>query len=332
MSESRERYRSGDRMATRRRRCRRGRSPRRRTVPLIGAVALVAAVSLVLSACGGGTDGEGSGTEAAGPTVSVVDDPADAQPTDPQPDGQPTPPDGASPDPQLTPPDSPPGCRVGAHQEQSCVAAGGRIDPELCECVMPTQPLAGQALDVVGVAYDDVLNFRAQPDPAAPIVATAPPATPESPSAITISATGASASHGDSTWWQVTVDGQEAWANARFLGILGASDDIMAELTAGMASLEAATAEALGEAIASTRLGSRSQDAVVVDLVGEDAISSQAWIDVMGELDDATKGERVHVTLLNIRDDTPQVIGFEITGASRTVICGRGVDYAGRCV
>lgn len=69
---------------------------------------------------------------------------------------------------------------------------------------------------VSGVAANDVLNVRAQPSAAAPIVATL------APDARNIVVTGVRTLEGTQTWWEVLpARGGPGWVNARFLAIDG---------------------------------------------------------------------------------------------------------------
>jgi hypothetical protein len=211
----------------------------------------------------------------------------------------------------------------------SSTSAGdpGDDDPSLPGDPFDIGPPAGSALDVVGVRYDDVLNFRERPDPSAPIVDTAAPesSTPE------VVSEGGGRLLSRSAWWKVTVDGEEAWANFRFLGMLGATDDIIDELIADLPSTTAPTVDALVDDIAESR-GSGPVPTVelVTPVEGLDAGGAQVTIDVLGIGDDALKGERILLTFDLVFDDPDasdrEVEAYEVVGALRTIICGRGIS------
>lgn len=223
---------------------------------------------------------------------------------------------------------------VGKGGTDTCVDRQPSTRTETCEELGAPRPPAGQQLDVVGVIGTDVLNFRQRPDPSSPILATAPPAT-EGVTPPLVVATGVGQNFGNEVWWQVTIDGTTAWANARFLGMLGVSANTFDELEAEMASLSAETIEELAEAIAATRSDGPIPVVVVVELIGVDAPSSLATIDVIGIGDDAVRGERIHLNLFNIRDIEAQefiILGYEITDATSTAICGRGITVDDLCV
>ena len=188
-------------------------------------------------------------------------------------------------------------------------------------------PPRGERLDVVGVRYDDVLNFRERPDPSAPIVDTVAPETTEP--AIVSSGEGRLLAR--SAWWKVTVGGEPAWANFRFLGSLGPIDDAFDDLAASLPSTSAPTVEELIDEIAQARAGGPEPEVELVTPVqGLDADGAEVTIDVIGIGDDAVKGERFLLTFDLTFDDPnatdPEVVSYELVGALRTVICGRGLS------
>ncbi len=72
-------------------------------------------------------------------------------------------------------------------------------------------PAAVEGYDVAGVAADDVLNIRAEPDASAEIVGTYPP-----------DATGVRTSgNAAGDWWEVEFDGATGWVNSTFLALPG---------------------------------------------------------------------------------------------------------------
>jgi len=204
-----------------------------------------------------------------------------------------------------------------------------------CEDPQGPVPARNTPLDVIGVEGDDVLNFRLRPDANSRILATAAPALEGFPQKIIIG-TGVGQSNGPTLWWQATIDGETAWASQEFLGMLGVTTDIFAQLQNNMASLEADTIQELADAIALAVSGApESTSAVVVEVIGVDAPSSLATVDVIGIGDDASKGLRIFLNLFNIRDiDATEfvILGYQITGATATDICGRGIAANDFCV
>jgi hypothetical protein len=193
----------------------------------------------------------------------------------------------------------------------------------------PKAPEAGTVLDVVGVPLDDVLNLRVDPDPSADIVDTAHPDVMERPEDAVIIATGDAATSGSSVWWQVTIDGQQAWANSRYLGVLGAVGD-----APELIDLEAIGDQGLEDVVAEAR-SPGDATGVMIDVVGADSISSLFAIDVLGTYGNGIKGERFEIEAYNLRADnpdvTPNVIGARIMSVTRRPICEFGVDPGGGC-
>ncbi|MDH3296410.1 MAG: hypothetical protein OER95_18975, partial [Acidimicrobiia bacterium] len=194
----------------------------------------------------------------------------------------------------------------------------------------PRAPTAGTVLDVVGIRLDDALNFRVDPDPSADIVVTAHPDVLERPENAVIIATGEATSRGTAVWWQVTVDGQEAWANSRYLGVLGSAGN-----APELIDLEAIGDTELEDVVAEARPPTDATG-VLLDVVGQDAISTVFTIDVLGSYGNGLKGERFDIEAWNVKaadpETMPQVIGAKIMTATRMPICEFGVDSGGGCL
>lgn len=193
-------------------------------------------------------------------------------------------------------------------------------------------PAQGELMDVVGVAWDDVLNFRSAADPSASIVDTVPP----------FATSPAVASEGDgwllanSAWWHVSVGGQEAWANATFLGQLGSTSNIFSDLTNTMPSLSAPDLDTLAFNIGSARSGGPVPLVVLsTEPIAIDAQGGEVTIDVIGLGDDSVKGERISIGFRFLFDDinaaSPQVVEIELISATAQAICGRGMS-GGACL
>src|SRR5690554_1529892 len=80
-------------------------------------------------------------------------------------------------------------------------------------------PEPAQLYGVTGVAADDVLNIRVQPDPSSEIVGTL------TPDAENVVIAGTRMNVGSSTWWQVVAPDGPGWVNARFLEATDAEPD-----------------------------------------------------------------------------------------------------------
>ncbi len=179
-------------------------------------------------------------------------------------------------------------------------------------------PPSGERLDVVGVAYDDELNFRVLPDPSSDIVDSV---APEAASPVVLSL-GEGRLLTNSAWWHVTVDGQEAWANFTFLGMLGSTSSIGLDLIGQLPSTEFDTVDDMADAVADLRAGGPVPTVTFVTeptlLIGEQSVV----IDVIGIGDDAVKGERITL----FYTDIPGQSGVDLFGADATAICSRGLS------
>ncbi len=202
-------------------------------------------------------------------------------------------------------------------------------EPEVDDTLAPPPgPNAGLLLIVAGVSGGDVLNFRAQPDPSAAILSREAPSA-EGPGRV-IEATGGSRWHGSESWWEVTIDEEVAWANARFLAVAGRSYELGYTLN-GLTVDTAFPAMELWDIVAERRFGSAVTGVVEIDSYADDAQTSQAWIDVIGTPVDGVMGERIHLVLRNLIDDEPKVVGFEVLSATGTLLCAADSPTDGRC-
>ncbi|MEM7340358.1 MAG: hypothetical protein AAF467_16995 [Actinomycetota bacterium] len=179
-------------------------------------------------------------------------------------------------------------------------------------------PPAGEPLDVVGVRFDDSLNFREGPGVNFPIVDDVPSlaATPEIVSA------GEGRLLDQSAWWRVTVGGADAWASFRFLGVLGNTESLLADLDPAIASLETADVQDLITAVAESRGGGGPEPRItqVQEPAGLAGGQTSYVVDVLDLGDDALAGERLSITV----EEGPG--GFTLVGLERTFICNRGVS------
>ncbi len=191
-------------------------------------------------------------------------------------------------------------------------------------------PTEGQPLNIVNVRYDDVLNFRAGPGTDAEIVLSIAPLAEGN----TIVAAGEAWAFERSVWWKVTVAGEEVWANQSFLGMLGDSVSVFDDVSAELASLEAATLEELALAVADTRW--LEEPAPTIEIAGEptaaDAIGGFTIVDLVGFLDDSVKGERLEVVVdFVLSEDESEPSTVVLVDVVATPICARGVDQ-GLCL
>lgn len=292
--------------------------PSIRSTRIIQAASLLLAVNLAFTACSGGSDT--SSTEAVGPDVTVAgEETPDESTMEPEVAAEPT--DEAEP--------------VDEPEDDEPEQDG---EPEQAEPVVPGEPLdfgprAGTELTVVGVDFDDVLNFRAEPDPSSEILAIAVPTAD-----VEILALGEAWAAPTGVWWKVSIDGQEAWANQRFLGGSGAPADIFAVVAAELVTLEYESLEDASRAVAATRASTDPASRIVfaTEPLAFDAIGGFVTIDVLDIGDDSVKGERLRIEVEFVFDEdgdegAQDLLGVIVTAVEATPICGRGVS-AGLCV
>lgn len=180
---------------------------------------------------------------------------------------------------------------------------------------------------VVGVAHNDVLNFRVGPDPAAASVATVAPLL--SSPAIVSKGSGVLVGSG-SAWWNVTVDGVDAWANFSYLGALtGTKTSVMQQIVTDMPAITAPDVQALAQNVANVR-GSSQPVVFSGEPVAADAQGGEAVIDVMGVPDASLKGERIWISYQFVWDNSdpanPVLAEVALDEALMMPICAKGVS------
>ncbi len=189
-------------------------------------------------------------------------------------------------------------------------------------------PAPGTPLAVVGVRWDDTLNFRSGPGVETDVVLDLP-AVQDIPTPIV--ASGEAWQFPGSIWWKVEVGGQELWASQSFLGMLGDTYDITDEVDGLLGVQPIATIEAAADRVAATRLidvETEIRIRHVIEPLASDT-TSRAMIDVLGYPDDSVKGERLEVLVDPVFDesaDEPQLIGWVVVQVNSTPICSRGVS------
>lgn len=183
-------------------------------------------------------------------------------------------------------------------------------------------PYEGARLAVVGVAADDTLNVRAGPGTDYPVAFMLEPLAND------IRATGHNRTVGEDTWAEVDAGGRSGWASFRFLLQPGLVDDVTAHWYPSPSDRPSATTmTALAQAVerrwrqesigsdGSEEPGSR---VVVVDGPRSGDLS-EVTIDVLGLLDDALGGVRLHIF-------AERAAGrFTVRTVELTELCRRGV-------
>lgn len=184
----------------------------------------------------------------------------------------------------------------------------------------------GSKLSVIGVAWDDDLNFRAGPGTSNPVFTAVESIDTDHD----IIALGEAWQIDNAIWWKVTVDGTEAWASQRFLAAPGLNDNVFDEVAEGLGVLKAETLESLAQAVADTRPAGGPTPRVVI--VSEPLVfpgsGATVTIDLLDLGDDALVGERLRITtaLIMSDGDEPTVEAFVLIDVTRTILCGRGVQ------
>lgn len=187
-------------------------------------------------------------------------------------------------------------------------------------------PAEGQPLAVISVRYDDELNFRAGPGTDEDIVRRVAPLDDT-----VITAAGEAWAFERSVWWKVTIDGEEMWANQRFLGMLGSTQSIFDEVADELDTLEYDSLQDLTDAIADAlTIEEPAPDSeYVTEPLAFDSGDAFVVVDFVGYLDDALRGDRLRIEAeVIVGDDADEVgiaIGVRLTDVEATAICARGV-------
>ncbi len=189
-------------------------------------------------------------------------------------------------------------------------------------------PPIGTVFSVVGVRWDDDLNFRSAPGTSNPVL--------DNVTSIdvghTITGLGQAWQFTDSIWWKVNVDGTEAWASQRFLAAPGQTDDIFDEVAAELGVLKAVDMEDLADMVAGTRHAGDPAPRVIIvaEPLAFEGVGAFITIDILDFGDDALKGERLEITAALVYEDEesdePIVDFVVLEGVQRTILCGRGVS------
>lgn len=190
-------------------------------------------------------------------------------------------------------------------------------------------PSAGSGLAIVGVAFDDTLNFRAAPSPDAEMLESIAPLSDD----LDMSALGEAWAAPSGVWWKVNVAGTEAWANQAFLGGLGATENRFDEVASELGVLMFEDVESAALAVAETRASEDPLSRIV--FAGEPLAFETggfAVVDVLDLGDDSVKGERIRIDVEIVFDEASgeegaQDVAFVVlTDVQITPICGRGTS------
>ncbi len=193
-------------------------------------------------------------------------------------------------------------------------------------------PAEGQPLAVISVRYDDELNFRAGPGTDEDIVRRVAPLDDT-----VITAAGEAWAFERSVWWKVTIDGEEMWANQRFLGMLGSTTNLFDLIAGELDTLEYDSLQDLTAAIADARSGEDPAPdfEYATEPLAFDSGDAFVVVDFTGFLDDASNGERMRIEAeVIVGDDADEVgvpIGVRLTDVEIVPFCSRGV-FEGGCI
>ena len=174
---------------------------------------------------------------------------------------------------------------------------------------------------VIGVRHDDVLNLRAGPGVASPVVDEIPPTYTE------LVARGNTRDLPGAFWIEVEYEGTTGWVHLGFVGYEGGVDDQTSVVVEELGERPvAASMTDLGEVVAGVFASEDPESAIVqvTPVTGGDL--AEVTYDVIGFGDDAVRGARLHIFA--------EMAGGEFTlrSVEMTSICGRGVDANDLCV
>lgn len=174
---------------------------------------------------------------------------------------------------------------------------------------------------VAGVRYDDVLNIRAGPGTAQPIVGTIPP------TATGVLALGETRILTGVYWTKVRHEAASGWVSMRFIGYPGGVEDRTAWLVEQLHEYPTAVdVREVGRIVADVFA---SQDPQVTSRIVQVTVATggamgEVVYDVIGYADDSLMGVRLHVFAMKVSD------GYSFHTLEVMTICLRGVD-AGVC-
>ncbi len=182
-------------------------------------------------------------------------------------------------------------------------------------------PGAGDALMVIGVRYDDVLNLRAAPGATQQILGTI------SPLEMGLEAIGETRTLSGAFWTKVQHQGKTGWVHMGFVGYAGDVEDQTAAVVAELGGYPTATTMTeLGLLIAAVYESDEVQSKVVQVTPVTSGDLVEVSFDVIGFADDAVGGARLHIFAEKVSD------GFALKTVEVRAICIRGVDDDGLCI
>ena len=187
-------------------------------------------------------------------------------------------------------------------------------------------PQAGDAVAVVGVAHDDVLNVREGPGTGFGVSGAL------EPTAVDVVVTGKARLLSESVWYEVNADSGTGWVNGAYLGLLGSTDDATPLVVDMFGNpLAGDDLDFLGATIADAFLGEEGSGWIALvepsEGVSAAAVASLTY-DAVGLDDDSVKGYRLVIHATQDASNEP----FVMRAVERTSICWRGVTADSLCL
>lgn len=177
-------------------------------------------------------------------------------------------------------------------------------------------PVENDILMVVGVAYDDVLNLRAGPGVAQPIIDQIPPTFTN------LVAQGNTRYLLNGFWIEVDYEGTLGWVNLTYIAYGGDVSDQTANLIDELGVRPVgSTMTDLGEVVAEAFDSDEEPESKIVQVTEVlEGDLFEVTFDVIGLGDDSILGLRLHVFAEKSES------GFTLRTVEMTVLCGRGVS------
>jgi hypothetical protein len=188
-------------------------------------------------------------------------------------------------------------------------------------------PEPGAMLVVLGVAHDDVLNVRHLPGLTGDIIATLDPLADDFMFA------GRARRLPISIWWEITTaDGVTGWVSGAYTAAEGVTDDTTAEIVAQIGHPSGDSIEAVGLEIAESVVPDGEEEYVqriVIVVAASEGTLGEITYDVVGVGDDAVRGQRLHIFLVDEDDNGT----WTLHTVETTVMCTshRGTNPDGLC-
>ena len=174
----------------------------------------------------------------------------------------------------------------------------------------------GDELAVIGVAHDDVLNLRSGAGINHRIVTRLAPTD-------SVFATGKARKLTRSIWYEVsTRSGTKGWANARYLAIPGAVDDVTSSYLAEHPRPAAISMVDLGAQVAADFLPDAQGSYIVMSVGPTVGDLGEVTYDVVGLADDSVRSLRLHI----FAEPHDSGDGFELRTIEARFFCSRGFD------